>query len=91
MPFSLRKYAWSFAAALILTVFLGVVASVPRWSAVGTLLAPGMLIAAMGFPQGIHSSMGDAYLVIAGLANAFVLAWLVLWLWTAISRLRQRG
>jgi hypothetical protein len=88
---TLRKYAWSFAAALLLTVLLGVVASLRKWSAVGILLAPGMLIAAIGFPQGIHSNWAYTYLVIAGLANALVLAWPIFWWWTALERFHGRS
>ena len=84
----LRSFVWSFATALVLTVLLGVIASAPRWSAVGTLLAPGLLIAAVVFPEGTHSSWAYTYLVLAGLVNAFILAWPVLWLWTMIERRR---
>jgi hypothetical protein len=80
-----RKYAWSFAVALTLTVLVGAVSGVPRLSAVG-VLAPGMLGAAMLFPEGIHSNWANTYLVIAGLMNAFFLTWPVSWLWTLISR-----
>ena len=87
----LRRYAWSFVVALALTVLVGAVASVPRWSAVGVLLARGMLAAAIVFPQGINSDWGKTYLVLAALMNAFLLAWPVLWFWTWIERSRQRG
>lgn len=86
MKVQLRKYAWSFAVALTLTVLVGAVASLPRLSAVGVLLAPGMLGAAILFPEGIHSNWANTYFVIAGLMNAFFLAWPVLWLWTLIGR-----
>src|SRR5205085_10638600 len=49
--------------------------NVPRWSAVGVLLAPGMLAAAIVFSQGINSDWGKTYLVLAALMNAFLLAW----------------
>jgi hypothetical protein len=86
----LRKYAWSFVFALALTVLVGAIASLPRWSAVGVLLAPGMLAAAIVFPEGINSHWGKTYLVLAALMNAFLLAWLVLWFWTWIERFRRR-
>jgi hypothetical protein len=76
---------------LILTMLVGAVASVPRWSAVGVLLAPGMLAAAIVFPQGINSDWGKTYLVLAALMNAFLLAWPVLWFWTWIEHSRRRG
>ena len=86
----LRRYAYSFAVALILTVVVGATASVSRLSAVGVLLAPGMLAAAILFPEGIHSNWSNIYLVVAGLMNAFLLAWLVLWIWSVIGHARQR-
>jgi small neutral amino acid transporter SnatA (MarC family) len=86
----LRKYAWSFVFALALTVLVGAIASLPRWSAVGVLLAPGMLAAAIVFPDGINSNWGKTYLVLAALMNAFVLAWPVLWFSTWIERFRRR-
>jgi hypothetical protein len=91
MKVQLHRYAWSFAVALILTVLLGVVASVPRLSAVGVLLAPGMLVAAILFSGGPHSDWPITYLVLAGLMNALLLAWAVSWLWTLIGRARHRG
>jgi len=86
-----RRYAWSCAVALALTVLVGAIASLPRWSAVGVLLAPGMLAAAIVFPEGINSEWGKAYLVLATLMNAFLLAWPVLWFWAWIERSRRRG
>lgn len=59
-------------------------------SAVGVLLAPGMLAAAIVFPEGINSHWGKTYLVLAALMNAFLLAWPVLWFWTWIERFRRR-
>jgi hypothetical protein len=91
MKMELRKYAWSFVIGLILTVFAALAGSVPGLSGVGVLLAPGMLGAAIFFRQGIHSDWANAYLVIAGLMNAVLLAWPVLWFWTLIGRARQRG
>jgi hypothetical protein len=76
--------------ALALTVLVGAVASVSKLSAVGVLLAPGMLGAAILFPEGTNSDWAKTYLVIAALLNAFLLAWPVLWVWTWIGRFRQR-
>lgn len=85
-----RRYAWSFAAALALTILVGAIASLPRCSAVGVLLAPGMLAAAIVFPEGINSHWGKTYLVLAALLNAFLLGWPVLWFWTWIEHFRRR-
>ena len=91
MKGQLRSYAWSFGIALILTVLASAVASVPKLSAFGVLLAPGVLSAAIIFPEGTNSDWAKTYLVIAALLNAFLLAWPVLWLWTWIARFRERN
>jgi hypothetical protein len=90
MRMRLRGYRWSFVFALLLTLLCAGLASVPGWSAVGVLLAPGMLVAAIVFPTGINSSWPNTYLVLAALMNALVLAFPVLWLWKAIGRFRNR-
>jgi hypothetical protein len=90
MKEQLRRYTYSFGIALSLTVVAGVIASVSRLSAVGVLLAPGMLTAAIIFPEGIHSNWANVYLVAAGLMNVFLLGGLLFWLWPAIGRARQR-
>jgi len=86
----MRSFAWSLAVGVLSTVLIGTLASLPGLSLVGILLVPGMLIAAAVFPQGINSNWGYTYLVIAGLVNAFILAWLLFWLWTAIGRWQKR-
>jgi ABC-type proline/glycine betaine transport system permease subunit len=91
MKVQMRRYALSFAGALILTGLVAAAVNVPGLSAVGVLLAPGMLAAGIFFPEGINSEWANTYLVIAGLLNAVLLAWPMLWLWTMISRARQRG
>lgn len=91
MAIQLRGYGWSFVFALLLTLLCAGVASVPGWSAVGVLLAPGMLVAAIAFPTGINSDWPNTYLALAALMNALVLAFPVLWLWKAIGRFRNRN
>lgn len=91
MKLHVRRYAWSFGIALALTALVAVIASVPKCSAVGVLLAPGILAAAIVFPQGINSDWAKTYLVLAALMNAFLLAWPLLWFWTWMERFRQRG
>jgi len=90
MKSQVHRYAWSFAVALALTLLVAAIASVPRCSAVGVLLAPGMLAAAIVFPEGINSHWGKTYLVLAALLNAFLVAWPVLWFWMWIAHFRQR-
>lgn len=91
MRIRLRGYMWSFVFALLLTLLCAGLASVPGWSAVGVLLAPGMLVAAIVFPTGINSSWPYIYLALAALMNAFIIAFPVLWLWKVIGRFRDRS
>ena len=91
MNVQLRRYAWSFVVALVVTLLVGGIASVPRYSPAGVLFGPGMLVAAIVFPEGINSDWAKTYLVSATLMNAFLLAWPGVWLWTWIGCLRRRG
>jgi hypothetical protein len=85
-----RKLLWSFLFGLVLTLVIGTVASVPHWSAVGVLLAPGMLLSALIFTEGIHSDWPNSYLILAALLNALALAFPLLWLWNFIGHFRNR-
>jgi hypothetical protein len=77
--------------ALALTVLVGAIASAPKCSAIGILLAPGMLAAAIVFPEGINSEWGKTYLVLAALMNAFWLSWPVLWFWRWVKHSQRQG
>ena len=78
-----RFYLCSFVVALVLTGIIGVIST--KWSPIGTLLFPGMLIAAIIFPEGINSSGGNLYLVAAGLVESALLAFPLMWLWKLID------
>jgi hypothetical protein len=71
------------------TVLVGAVASVPRWSPVGVLLAPGMLAGALIFPEGTKSDWPGVYMAIAAVMNTFFFSWPVLGIWILIERVRQ--
>ena len=90
MPLKYRSYAWSYFAALMLTIGVGAVASLPRLDNVALLLLPGALLAAILFPEGIHSDFPMTYLVVAGLIDAFILMWPVMFLWTKIGHTRRK-
>jgi hypothetical protein len=81
-----HRYAWSYLAALALTILLAAISSVPGCSAAGLLLAPGMFLAAVPFREGIHSGSGMTYLVLAGLLDAFVFSWPVMLFWIVAAR-----
>ena len=54
------------------------------------LLTPGMFIAAIVFAEGIHSNHPIAYLVLAAITNALVLAMALRWAALAIQRRRHQ-
>jgi len=91
MKLEVRRYAWSFGIGLIVTLLVGAISGIPRCSAAGVLLAPGMLAGAIIFPEGIESDWPGIYMLIAALLNAFFLSWPVLWLWVLIDRARRRN
>jgi hypothetical protein len=86
--FQARRYLWSLLVAFVLTLVITAIDTVMPDSIVGTLLAPGMLAAAISFPQGAHSDLAIAYLLVAEVLNVFFLSWVVLGVWTVINRLR---
>lgn len=83
-----RRYAWSCAIGVILTIFLGVAASITD-SFIGALLLPGILLAAIFFPDGIHSDHPMVYFAVAGIIETFVLSWPVMLVWTLVADLRE--
>jgi len=82
----LRRYAWSLAVSVALTVLVVVLADVPHCSAIGVVLFPGLLLAAIVFPQGAHSNEGILYLVLAGVIDVALFAFAVMWTWMLIER-----
>jgi hypothetical protein len=88
---SIHTVFWCLAAGAILTLLVGILASVAPRTGVGMLLAPGMFIAAIIFTDGVHSNHPMAYLVLAGIMDALVLAAAVYWLSSKIQRRRHRS
>jgi hypothetical protein len=74
---------------LMLTILLAVIASVPGFGAVEVLLAPGAMLAAIPFREGPHSAWPMTWFVLAGLMEAFVLAWPLMLLWIVVARSRR--
>src|SRR3989442_13301665 len=86
----LRDYVLSSCVSLALVLLLVAVADVPGLEGVGYLFAPGLLLAAVVFPTGIHSDWPMVYIALAGIIDALLFAWPVLWLWRAIRRFRTK-
>jgi hypothetical protein len=86
-----QRLLWSFAISLTITVLAAGIASFTHWSAVGTVLAPGIFAAALIFPEGVHSDSFYTYLFLTGILNVFVLTLPILLLWNWIGPSRQTG
>lgn len=89
MIMGLRLYGWSLAISVVLTALVAGIASVPHCSAIGVILLPGALLAAIVFPQGPESNAGNVYLVLAGLLDSLLYAFPVMWTWGLIERRRR--
>jgi hypothetical protein len=85
----LRIYGWSLVISFALVALVAMIASVPHCSAVGIVLLPGALLAAIVFPQGPESGAGDIYLVLSGLLDSLLVAFAVMWVWGLFERRRQ--
>lgn len=75
----LRELLFAFSASVALVLLLSGVASIPGWSAVGVLLVPGLLAAAVLFPQGGHSEWAYLYLVLGIAVDALLFTWPLVW------------
>jgi hypothetical protein len=76
------RYLWSLIISVALIALLGAIASIPGCSAGWLLLLPGAYLAAFVFPQGVNSTGGITYLVLAGLIDIVLLAFPVMWIWS---------
>jgi hypothetical protein len=87
---NLRLSGWSLLIAAGLVMLVGAIATIPGWADVGVVLFPGMLLAAVMFPEGIHSDGPLAYLFLAGVFDVLLFALLVMLCWSRVGRFRQR-
>jgi len=81
-----REYLRACAVSLTLVALMSGIASVPGLSVVGVLLAPGMLLAAVCFPEGGHSDLAFVYVILAMLIDSLLYSWPVLWIWRVSAR-----
>jgi hypothetical protein len=86
---SLRVYGWSLVISVALIALVAAIASVPHCSAIGAVLLPGALLAAIIFPQGPESGSGNIYLLLAGVLDSLLFAFPVMWTWMLIERRRR--
>jgi hypothetical protein len=91
-PFSpAKEYLWSATIAVALVLILGTVATLPGWSPVGIVLGPGLLLAAIFFPQGIHSDWPYLYGAIAIAIDVLLFALVVLLIRRMIARWQRKA
>ncbi len=85
----LQLYGWSVAVAVVLMGVVGAIASIPGCDKVWVVLLPGAFLAAVAFPQGVHSAGGNAYLAVAGVLDALLFALPVMLCWKLIGSNRR--
>jgi len=56
------------------------ISSIDRFSSIGAVLLPGVLLAAIVFPQGVEGDQALVYLILAGLIDAALLGLLALFI-----------
>jgi hypothetical protein len=64
----------------VIVSIIGAIASAFHWDALWYLLLPGAFLAAVFFPEGVNSSGGTTYLVVAGFFDVAFFAVIVFWL-----------
>src|SRR5258708_22596603 len=72
------QLALSFAIAIGLTVAIAFLTDDAPLEFANAVFAPGMLVAALVFPQGAESDHANLYLALAGLITAILLTWPVM-------------
>jgi len=85
----INEYLRSCAVSLLVVVLIGLIASIQGWSAVGTLLLPGYVLAGVIFPEGAHSTHGLMWFVLAVVMNVLLFAWPVLWVSRLVKQSRK--
>jgi hypothetical protein len=86
---TLQLYGWSVLIAIGMLVLVEAIAGIPGFDIVEFIFAPGMLLAAVVFPQGLHSDHANAYLILACVLDALLLAVPVMFGLRAIKHRRR--
>jgi hypothetical protein len=86
---NLRTYAWSLLVSIALTALIAAIASMRWTTGISVLLLPGILLAAIVFPQGIHSDSPVTFLILGAVFEAILLAFPVMWAFHLIRRTRK--
>ena len=78
MSLNKTQFGLAFLIGFAAVAIIVGVSTLPHLEAIGMVLAPGLLIAALIFQQGIHSDHAMLYLVAAGLLDAVLFSLLAL-------------
>jgi hypothetical protein len=91
MKAHIARLAISFAVALGFSIAVAFLTDNTPFEFANVIFVPGMLGAALVFPQGIESDHGNAYLAIAGLITALLLTWPIMKLCQVLVVWRRSG
>ena len=78
MTINKSQLAWSFITGFVFVVIIIGIGTVERLDDIEFLLAPGMLLSAILFQQGIHSDHANLFLFFAALFNVIIFGFLAL-------------
>ena len=82
----LREYASAGAVGFVLVILLFALTELPAFRGAAYVLAPGMLLAAVVFPEGVHSSWAMIYIVVALIFDALLLGGPIWWFWNRLLK-----
>lgn len=80
MPLRKNLYMRAFAFGTLFVIVIAGLSALPVISPVGAVLLPGMLLAALVFPTGIHSGHATAYMVLTAVFDVFLFSLIALFL-----------
>jgi hypothetical protein len=77
--YKFRFYGRSLLISLAIVGIIAGIANFTHFDGIWLLLAPGAFLAAIAFPEGINSSAGNAFLIVAGALDIALFALPIMW------------
>lgn len=90
MKIGLSQLGWSFATGIGAVVVIAAVSRVTILEDIDFLLAPGMLLAAVAFPQGVEGDHANLFLIVAAALDVLFFSLIALFIIKFKGRLRCR-
>lgn len=90
MLLTIRNVGLSLVISVCVILLIFGLSRIPGLESTDLLLAPGMLVSVLIFPEGIHSDHPNTFLLLAGFADALLLTWPVNWLKGRICRSKSQ-